>query len=180
MPFHGPQHHLSLREASRSAPQTCSGWIPPKSAVVKTCWDSVVWVTCAIISLLLCSPPSFLALGLYWAFCSDHCTILSLTLENARRGTLKVYLGFSFHWVWHLWPIIIKISKWILSKEMIHTNNNFVKMCGTLPDSGRSAALGSRLKYITATREILWVYYPQKVYCPGKLLLYKTHAKLIL
>lgn len=94
----------------------------------QTFWDSVVWVTSAIISLLLCSPHSFLPLGLHWAFCSGHSTSWSLTFENARRGTLKVYLGFSFNWIWHLWPIIINISKWIVSKEIIHTNNNFVKM----------------------------------------------------
>lgn len=87
-----------------------------------------MWVTSAIISLLLCSPHSFLPLGLHWAFCSGHSTSWSLTFENARRGTLKVYLGFSFNWIWHLWPIIINISKWIVSKEIIHTNNNFVKM----------------------------------------------------
>lgn len=90
-------------------------------------WDSVVWVTSNIISLLLCSPHSFLLLGLCWAFCSGHNTSWSLTFENARRGTLKVYLVFSSYWIWHVWPVIINISKWIVSKEIIHTNNNFVK-----------------------------------------------------
>lgn len=100
--------------------------------------------------------------------------------KRKKAAASRLYLQLSLHWTRCLWPIIIYISKWILSKEMIHTNNNFVKSCGTLPDSGKSVASGSRLKYITATREILWVYYPGKVYCPGKLLLYETHAKLIL
>lgn len=143
MPFHGLPHHPSLTEASHS-PSNLLRLNSSKIHCGKTFWYSVVWVTSVIISLLLCCPPSFLPLGLYWAFCRGHSSCQSLAFENARRGTFKVYLGFSFYWIWHLWPITINISKWIVSKEMIHTNNNFVKTYRALPDSERSAALGSR------------------------------------
>lgn len=74
----------------------------------------------------------------------------SSTHQNAtKRHLLRLYLQLSFHWTWHPWPMVISISRCIWRKEMIQTNHNFAKSCGTLPDFRKSAASGSRLEYIT-------------------------------